>query len=144
MARRAELQRQVRQGSWHTVGPGVTAGVTAAAAAVAGATDVAATLAASGHVLMSLAVHGGRMLAVTIAGGRFRLTPLGDFAVVAEATRRLTADLDALAGRRRAGPARGGDQGIRPGPAHRARRGAAGTAPLPPWARATGQARAWS
>src|SRR6185437_2929135 len=98
VARRAELQRQVRQGSWHASGPGVRA--SGIAGVVADAADVAATLAASGHVLMSLAVHGGRMLAVTIAGGRFRLTPLGDFAVVAEATRRLTADLDALAGRR--------------------------------------------
>jgi hypothetical protein len=67
---------------------------------VADASELAATLAASGHVLVSLAVQGGRMLAVTIAGGRFRLAPLGDFAVAAEATRRLTADLDALAGRR--------------------------------------------
>jgi hypothetical protein len=98
VARRAELQRQVRQGSWHASGPGARA--SAIAGVVADAADVAATLAASGHVLMSLAVDGGRMLAVTIAGGRFRLTPLGDFAVVAEATRRLTADLDALAGRR--------------------------------------------
>jgi hypothetical protein len=93
VARRAELQRQVRQGSWQTSGPGT-------AAAVAGAAAVAAALAASGHVLVSFAVHGGRMLAVTVAGGRFLLTPLGDLAVAAEAVRRLTADLDALAGRR--------------------------------------------
>ena len=93
VARRAELQRQVRQGSWRSSGQG-------AATAVADAADVAATLAATGHVLVSIAVHGGRLLAVTIAGGRFLLTPLGDLAVAAEATRRLAADLDALAGRR--------------------------------------------
>jgi hypothetical protein len=94
-ARRAELQRQVRQGSWRATG----AGQAATAATAADAADVAATLAASGHVLVSIAAHGGRMVAVTIVGGRFLLTPLGDFATAAEATRRLTADLDALAGR---------------------------------------------
>jgi tetratricopeptide (TPR) repeat protein len=93
VARRAELQRQLRQGSWRTSGPG-------AAAAAPDAAEVATTLAASGHVLASIAVLDDRMLAVTIAGGRFLLTPLGDFAVAAEATRRLAADLDALAGRR--------------------------------------------
>jgi hypothetical protein len=93
LARRAELQRRVRQESWRASGQGT-------ATAVADAARVAAALAASGHVLVSFAVHDGRMLAVTIAGGRFLLTPLGDLAVAAEATRRLTADLDALAGRR--------------------------------------------
>ena len=93
VARRAELQRRVRQESWRASGQG-------AASAVADAADVTAALAASGHVLVSFAVHDGRMLAVTVAGGRFLLTPLGDLAVAAEATRRLTADLDALAGRR--------------------------------------------
>jgi hypothetical protein len=92
-ARRAELQRQVRQGSWRASGDGAVTGV-------APAGEVAAALAASGHVLASIAVHAGRLLAVTIADGRFRLTSLGDFAVAAEAARRLTADLDTLAGRR--------------------------------------------
>jgi CHAT domain len=93
VARRAELQRQVRQGSWRASGVGALTGV-------AHAGEAAAALAASGHVLASIAVHDGRLLAVTIADGRFRLTRLGDFAVVAEAARRLTADLDTLAGRR--------------------------------------------
>jgi hypothetical protein len=93
VARRAELQRRVRQESWRASGQG-------AASAVADAADVTAALTASGQVLVSFAVHDGRMLAVTIAGGRFLLTPLGDLAAATEATRRLTADLDALAGRR--------------------------------------------
>jgi hypothetical protein len=93
VARRAELQRRVRQESWRASGQG-------AASAVADAADVTAALAASGHVLVSFAVHDGRLLAVTAVDGRFLLTPLGDLAVAAEATRRLTADLDALAGRR--------------------------------------------
>ena len=93
VTRRAELQRQVRQGSWQASGPG-------AVTAVAPAQEVAAALAASGQVLASMAVHGGRLLAVTIADGRFLLTSLGDFNVAVEATRRLIADLDVLAGRR--------------------------------------------
>ncbi|WP_300614553.1 CHAT domain-containing protein, partial [Trebonia sp.] len=93
LTRRAELQRQVRQRSWRAIGPGG-----AVAAAQAGA--VAAALAESGQVLASIAVRDGHMLAVTIAAGRVRLTALGDFGAAAEAARRLTADLDALAGRR--------------------------------------------
>src|SRR5262249_55396348 len=40
------------------------------------------------------------MLAVTIRGQQVKLVTLGDFARATEATRKLTADLDALAGRR--------------------------------------------
>jgi tetratricopeptide (TPR) repeat protein len=93
VARRAELRRQVRQRSWRAGGLGQ-------ATPVATAADVAAALAASGQVLASIAVRDGRMLALTIAAGRVRLTSLGDFATAAEAVRRLTADLDVLAGRR--------------------------------------------
>jgi tetratricopeptide (TPR) repeat protein len=92
-ARRAELQRQVRQRAWRLSGPGE-------ATAVADAAEVIAALADSGQVLASIAVHDGRLLAVTIVAGRLRLTQLGDFAAAAEASRRLSADLDALTGRR--------------------------------------------
>lgn len=93
-ARRAELQRQVRQRSWRASGFGQVI-------AIAGADSVAAALAESGQALASIAVHDGRMLAVTItSAGRVRLTRLGDFGAAAEAAVRLTADLDALAGRR--------------------------------------------
>jgi hypothetical protein len=93
LARRAELQRQIRQHSWRAGGQGaVTASPDVAA--------VTAALAASGQVLASLAVYDGRLLAVTSVDGRFLLTDLGDFGAAAEATRRLSADLDAFAGRR--------------------------------------------
>jgi tetratricopeptide (TPR) repeat protein len=93
LARRAELQRWVRQQSWQAGGHGQLT-------AVADADAVAGALALSGQQLVSIAVHDGRLLAVTIAAGRVRLTGLGDFARAAEAARRLSADLDALAGRR--------------------------------------------
>ena len=94
LASRAELQRQVRQRSWRAGGLGQVI-------AVADAGAVAAALAESGQALASIAVHDRRLLAVTIgAAGRTRLIRLGDFDVAAEAALRLTADLDALAGRR--------------------------------------------
>ncbi len=95
--RLAQLQRQVRQRSWRASGPGQLT-------AVAEAGAVAAALAESGQVLVSIAVRGERMLAVTIAAGRVRLTALGGIGAAAEAARRLTADLDALAGRRLPSP----------------------------------------
>ena len=94
LASRAELQRQVRQRSWRAGGLGQVI-------ALAGVAAVAAALAESGQSLASIAVHDRRLLAVTIgAAGQARLTRLGDFGVAAEAALRLTADLDALAGRR--------------------------------------------
>ena len=93
LSRRAELRRKVRQHSWRASGLGQVTDVAVAAA-------VAAALAESGQALASIAVHDELMLAVTIASGRVRLTRLGDFGAAAEAALRLTADLDALAGRR--------------------------------------------
>ena len=93
LARRTELQRQLRERSWGIGGPGAVHATPDVAA-------VTAALAASGQVLVSLAVHAKQLLAVTIAGNKFRLTRLGHLAPVAEAGRRLTADLDVLAGRR--------------------------------------------
>jgi tetratricopeptide (TPR) repeat protein len=93
LSRRAELQHQVRQRSWRASGLGQVI-------AMADAGAVAAALAESGQALASIAVHDERMVAVTIAAGRMRLTMLGDFRAAVEAARRLTADLDALAGRR--------------------------------------------
>jgi hypothetical protein len=93
LARRTELQRQLRERSWGIGGPG-------AADATPDVAAVTAALAVSGQVLVSLAVHDKQLLAVTIAGNKFRLTHLGHLAPVAEAARRLTADLDVLAGRR--------------------------------------------
>jgi tetratricopeptide (TPR) repeat protein len=94
LARRAELQRQVRQRSWRAGGLGPMIGL-------AGVAAVAAALAESGQALACIAVHDQRLLAVTIGpAGQARLVRLGDFGVAAEAAVRLTADLDALAGRR--------------------------------------------
>jgi tetratricopeptide (TPR) repeat protein len=94
LASRAELQRQVRQRSWRAGGLGQVT-------ALAGVAAVAAALAESGQALASIAVHDQRLLAVTIgAAGQPRLIRLGDFGAAAEAALRLTADLDALAGRR--------------------------------------------
>ena len=94
LASRAELQRQVRQRSWRADGLGQVI-------APAGPGAIATALAESGQALASIAVHDQRMLAVTIdPAGRLRLIRLGDFDAAAEAALRLTADLDALAGRR--------------------------------------------
>jgi tetratricopeptide (TPR) repeat protein len=93
VARRAELQRLVRQRSWQVGGLGETI-------AEARPGEVAEALESSGQVYAGILVHDGRMLAVTIRNGRVRLTGLGDFTTATEAARRLTADLDALAGRR--------------------------------------------
>ena len=92
LARRTELQRQLRERSWGIGGPGALHATPDVAA-------VTAALAVSGQVLVSLAVHDKQLLAVTIADNKFRLTHLGHLAPVAEAARRLTADLDVLAGR---------------------------------------------
>jgi CHAT domain-containing protein len=92
-ARRAELQRQVRQRRWQSSGAGTAIEVAAPA-------QVAEALAASGQVLAALLTRDNGILAVTIRGHQVKLITLGDFATAAEATRKLTADLDALAGRR--------------------------------------------
>jgi long-subunit acyl-CoA synthetase (AMP-forming) len=99
IARNAELQRVVRQRSWRAAGPRET---------IAEATprEVGQALGESGQVYAGILVRDGRMLAVTVsgagtgAGAKVQLLDLGDFAAATEAARRLTADLDALAGRK--------------------------------------------
>jgi tetratricopeptide (TPR) repeat protein len=93
VARRAELQRLVRQRSWQVSGLSETI-------AEAKPGEVAEALESSGQVYAGILVRDAHMLAVTIRNGRVRLTRLGDFTTATEAARRLTADLDALAGRR--------------------------------------------
>jgi tetratricopeptide (TPR) repeat protein len=93
IARRARLQREVREHSWLAAGPGdVTSGATLA--------EISAAARATGQVLVSILAAGGVLHAVVLAAGRVRLVRLGDFAAAAEAALRLTADLDAVAGRR--------------------------------------------
>jgi CHAT domain-containing protein len=91
-ARRAELQRRVRQRRWRSSGAGT-------AIDVATPVRVGEALTASGQVLAALLTRDDDMLAVTISGQQVKLITLGDFARATEATRKLTADLDALAGR---------------------------------------------
>jgi CHAT domain len=93
IARRAELQRGIRELTWQAGGLGETA-----AQASLGA--VTSALTETGQTLVSMVVTGGRLLAVVAAKGTVRLAELGDAEVAAEAARRLTADLDTLAGRR--------------------------------------------
>jgi hypothetical protein len=93
VARHAELRRLVRQRSWQAGGLGETI-------AEAAAGDVGVALDESGQTYAGILVRDGRMLAVTIRAGRVRMERLGDFTTATEAARRLTADLDALAGRR--------------------------------------------
>lgn len=92
-ARRAELQGQVRERRRQSGGHGTS---------IEPATlpQVGDALAGSGQVLAGIVVHDDRMLAIAIRGRTVKLVTLGDFTRAAEAARRLTADLDALAGRK--------------------------------------------
>ncbi len=93
IARRTQLQRQVRQRRWRSTGAGTAIGL-------ATPNDVGDALAASDQVLTAIVTRDNAMLAVTIRGHQVKLITLGDFVKATEATRKLTADLDALAGRR--------------------------------------------
>ena len=93
IARRAELQRGIREHSWQAGGFGETA-------AQASLGEVTAALSESQQSLVAVLARDGRMLAVALGKGSVRLIELGDFDAAAEAARRLSADLDTLAGRR--------------------------------------------
>ena len=118
IARRAELQREIREHGWQADGPGGPGGGpgggdgprggpgSGPGGGLRGGTvqaslrEVGAALAASGQVMAGLAAWRGRALAVVVGRGPARLVRLGDFEAAAEAARRLNADLDTLAGRR--------------------------------------------
>jgi tetratricopeptide (TPR) repeat protein len=93
IARRAELQREIREHGWQASGLGE-------ASAQASLGEVSAGLADSGQSLVGILARHGRMLALVVRRGSVRLTLLGDFDAAAEAARRLNVDLDTLAGRR--------------------------------------------
>ena len=93
VARRARLQRDVRELSWQAVGRGEAVGQVSVA-------EVSAALCASGRRLVSILARDGRLYAVVLTGKSVRLVGLGDFGAAAEAALRLGADLDTLAGRR--------------------------------------------
>jgi tetratricopeptide (TPR) repeat protein len=93
VARRAALQREVRELSWQAVGGGEAAGRVSLA-------EISAALSASGQRLVSTLARDGELHAVVLTGKSVHLLRLGDFAAAAEAALRLGADLDTLAGRR--------------------------------------------
>jgi CHAT domain-containing protein len=92
IARRAELQRELREHGWQASGPG-------ASAALARLSEVSAALEQAGQSLVSFLADAGRLLAVVVRRGSVHLVTLGDSEKAAEAARRLIADLDTLAGR---------------------------------------------
>jgi hypothetical protein len=92
IARRAGLQREVRELSWQAVGRGESVGRVTAP-------EISAALCASGQRLVSILARDGQLHAVVLTGRSVDLISLGGFGAAAEAARRLGADLDALAGR---------------------------------------------
>jgi tetratricopeptide (TPR) repeat protein len=93
IARRAGLQREVRELSWQAIGRGEAIGRVSIA-------EISAVLCASEQSLVSIVARNGGMHAVVLTGKSVHLVRLGDFGAAAEAALRLGADLDALAGRR--------------------------------------------
>ena len=93
VARRARLQREVRELSWQAIGRGEAIGQVSVA-------EVGGALCAGGRTLVSILARDGRLHAVVLTGKSVRLVGLGDFGAAAEAALRLGADLDTLAGRR--------------------------------------------
>ena len=93
IARRAGLQREVRELSWQAVGRGEAVGRVSLA-------EISAALRASEQRLVSMLARNGQLHAVVLTGTSVRLIRLGDFDAATEAALRLGADLDTLAGRR--------------------------------------------
>ncbi|MEU0521687.1 CHAT domain-containing protein [Streptosporangium sp. NPDC006007] len=87
-----KLEHVIRERGWQL--PGARA-----SAAPASTVMVEERLAAAGLVLVSLLNVKGRLLALVLGEGRCRLHELGAYEPLAEAVRRLTGDLNALAGR---------------------------------------------
>jgi tetratricopeptide (TPR) repeat protein len=95
ISRQAELRREIREHDWKASGLDEASGPREASLG-----EVSAALEESGQTLVGIVVRPGAMVAVVVRPGSARLVPLGDFEAAAEAARRLTADLDTLAGRR--------------------------------------------
>ncbi len=94
IGRRAALQREIRERSWQAAGLGE------AADRVSSLGEITAALDSTDQSLIGILARDGRMHAVVLSRGTARLVGLGDFEAAAEATLRLVADLDTLAGRR--------------------------------------------
>jgi tetratricopeptide (TPR) repeat protein len=93
VARHAQLQREIREHSWQIGGFGETI-------PQASLGEVRTALAESGQQLVAVLARGRQLHAVLLGGGPARLVRLGDTETVTEAARRLSADLDTIAGRR--------------------------------------------
>jgi hypothetical protein len=93
VARQAELRRRIRELAWQADGGRRSTGQPSIR-------EVAAALSESRQSLISLLARDGRLLAVALNEGHASLIGLGDRAAAAEAARRLSADLDTIAGRR--------------------------------------------
>jgi hypothetical protein len=91
--RQAELRREIREHDWKAAGLGE-------ADAPASLGEVSAALAESGQTLVGIVPGPATMTAVVVGRGRARLVRLGGVEAATEAARKLSADLDTLAGRR--------------------------------------------
>jgi hypothetical protein len=96
-SRRAALEREIREHSWQATGQATSGQNRAAGRATQ--REIAGALTENGQSLVSIVARDGKMHAVVLADGSVQLVGLGDYGAVSEAARRLTADLDALAGR---------------------------------------------
>jgi hypothetical protein len=99
IARRARLQREIRERSWQAAGPGGPGGA-AARDAPAALGAITAALSAGELTLVSILARDDVLHAVVVNGGGVRLIRLGAAEAAGEAVLRLAADLDTLAGRR--------------------------------------------
>jgi hypothetical protein len=97
-SRRVTLEREVREHSWQVMGE-ASSGQNRAAAQ-ARQREIAGALAESDQSLVAILSRDSSMHAVVLRAGSVKLIGLGDFLAASEAARRLTADLDSLAGRR--------------------------------------------
>jgi tetratricopeptide (TPR) repeat protein len=91
-ARCVELERRIREHGWRVPGTGQSDTSPTLAA-------VAEELSVAGRLMVSFLGRRGRLLALLIRDGTAEVVGLGDYALVAEAQRRLLADLNAQAGR---------------------------------------------
>jgi tetratricopeptide (TPR) repeat protein len=88
-ARRAELERAIRQRSWYAAGPGDVE-------RPAGMSELQAALADSGGVLVAHLLTAGRLHALVVGPREAGVVDLGDAGGVVETLRRVQADLDVL------------------------------------------------
>ncbi|GAA5010798.1 CHAT domain-containing protein [Actinopolymorpha pittospori] len=108
-ARSGELERVLREAHWRLRGPGASKPVVAIRDVLSeltntgltntGLTKTGLTNSGAHRVMVCFVSRQGRLYGVVVGASGVRLCPLGDRAAAEEATHRLLADLDALAGR---------------------------------------------